>query len=434
MSRTGESARQRAEQHEYERQRARALSGFLKGHIELAETVQTNESRKKLAQKGIVPLKLGEFQNRFPTESERVARQKEIDEAEAAAVPEGLGHGLKSVWFGAGSVKMTAERARAEQELAKVMNLSPAGGVPQALTDRINRTIAETGDSPKTFNSRLTAALETSGVDPRSSVMGANGEAVKPDMAKQLALEAEQVKLAQNLYDLTQKRQETLLSELATMQEQIRASREKVAAAQEGVRVAQEQIDARKAGYAISMTTADQQIAAGTLNELKAGKSVGRDKLMLLKQHGLDTGRIGAAINAQLAKDLDPKFAAALKQWGSDEELQKRQKELSDATAELKERFEEFGRTLKENLANVFVLGVAGAAGGKNDEAGRTNSRSRRRLPGSERVASAEKAIKEEGNGFVKALDEMEKATVDAIRAAAAKGSQSAQRIKEAQR
>jgi hypothetical protein len=435
QARAEESAQRRAEQREYEQERALALGRYLTGHAELGETVLVNKQRAELAKRGIVPLKLGEFQKRFPTEAERVAHQKEIDVAESAVVPgngwEGFKHGFKQVWLGAGSTTMSFERAKTEQELAKVMNLSPVGEMPEDI-ENAKRMLGRAGNSPKEIDRYIQGKLEQEGIDPHSSVMGASGEPAKPDMPKQLALEAEQVKLAQHLYDLTQKRQDALLSELATMRQQIQASREKVAAAKEGVRVAQQQSDEQKAGFAVSMSLADQRIAAGILNEMKSGKDVSREKLMYLEQRGVVTGRIGAHIHAQLAKTLDPGCAKALKDWGIDEELGKKEKELAAATSDLKDRFKEFEGTLKETIGNLFVLGLAGAAGGKTTKQAEQSGAHVGGYPDPNESQARVNAIKEEGKGFVDALDEMEEATIGAIRAASAKGREAAQRIKQA--
>jgi hypothetical protein len=230
-----------------------------------------------------------------------------------------------------------------------------------------------------------------------------------------------------------QKNQEILLSELATMHQQIQASREKVAAAKEGVRMAQEQVNAQKAGYAISMSKADQKIAAGILNELKSGKNVGHEKLLFLKQKSLDVGPIGAAINAQLGKELNPEFAAALKKWGIEEELTKKQNELAGATEELRGRFVDFEKTLKAAVGNLFQMGLAGVLGGKAVGQAEEAKAHVGGYPNPNGRDGGVQVIQEESKAWTKAVEEMELATIEAIRAVSAKGREAAQRIKEAQ-
>jgi hypothetical protein len=171
-----ESGRRRIEQREREREAAQAARNFLRTQRELEKTTETN---KWLAKGGTVELDLGPFHNTIPTREQGAARQKEIDEAEAAVVPEGWRHGLKqgwNRWFGDPN-ETAFERIKARQELAKVMNLQPTGPVPQDL------------------GPQLTKEFEGRGIDPRSTVMSA-GQPRQPDVARQQALEAELVKRA----------------------------------------------------------------------------------------------------------------------------------------------------------------------------------------------------------------------------------------------
>ncbi len=378
----------------------------------------------------------------MPTKDQREAHQKEIDETEAAVVKEGWWHAFKQLWLGTGSETMSMERAKTEQGLAQAMNLSPMGEMPESVVNLRRRLLvagsSPYGNSPKVIDRRIQKRLEEEGIDPHSSVMGGT-QPYKADVAKQQLQEAEQIKLAQQLYDLTQKRQDALLAELATMRQQIQASKEKVAAAKEGVQAAQEQVNTRRAEIAFSMSGADQRTAAGILTELEKGKNLSIDKLLFLKQHGLTGGKAGAKIDEQGAKYMDPTLAAIGKKLGmfGEDELGRKEKELADATKILKGEFEQFGKTLKGALGNLFILSVAGMARGN---ATRVHERTDAHAGGypdpNERTGKSKAAVALERSAdrIVAAIDEWEKLDIESFKRIEQKLGGSVQRMKEAQK
>ncbi|HEV3303048.1 MAG TPA: hypothetical protein VG055_25575 [Planctomycetaceae bacterium] len=267
------------------------------------------------------------------------------------------------------------------------------------------------------------------------------------DLQMQLSQQEQLLKTATQLRDLAQERAAALQSQLATSVELVRAAKEQKLAAQEQVAAAQNRVNADKANLAM-LPVAQQKAAAKILREMREGKDISTDRLLMLKTSGIVRGAIGRNVDERLAKTLDPEFAKEFKESGGEEDLDKAQQELTRATKKLEEA-QTRGNEALENLtgaiddylqvSQIVDRTTSEVEATKSDMGHYTNPNEphpvkQQGVPktGEAKEKQAAATIDAAGKDFVAAIERLGFETESAIRKASDKARESAQRIKQA--
>jgi hypothetical protein len=173
------------------------------------------------------------------------------------------------------------------------------------------------------------------------------------DLQEQLLQEEKAVKLANDLRNLARDRSAELQNQLQTMEQQVRAAKHQVAAAQEQVKAEQDKVNSQKAHLSM-LAQGEQKSAATILKKFNQTKHLNRDDALTLQKLGITQGEIGRAINATLAKGLDPEFAKQFKAAGGEEGLDLAQQHLKDSTEDLAAAQKEAEDTFDDLMDSIW--------------------------------------------------------------------------------
>jgi hypothetical protein len=266
------------------------------------------------------------------------------------------------------------------------------------------------------------------------------------DLQEQVLQEEKSVKLANELRDLAKARSAELLSQLATMDQQVRAAEHQKAAAQEQVKAAQENELSEKARMSM-LTKGDQQTATGIFKKLAHGQRIDRKDALFLQEHGLTSGAIQHKVNDRMAEDLDPEFVKWRKAAGGEEALDNAQQHLAESTRDLAQAQKDATKTLQDYMkavldaahgADTAVAAQKKVEATKSNKEGYSNPEMLR--PGEKphsttsAVELMNAAIQAAHFDFAKALSEIATAVVNSSKRSAAETRRTAQQLNEAHR